>query len=535
MSAFGYQLAASLAIAHALLFLGHIVPFLRDPYQLRKYPGPFLAKFSYGWNLWAGLTGRRTQIIHEAHQKYGSVVRISPSEISFSNPAAYEEIHSFSAKLAKSNFYDSFASQAIALRSLFATRSKTDHGQKRKMLHSLFTAEVSRDFAAPTISIASLLLEEWDSRYVCESQDRPVSFDCVPWITFLSFDLVGVFAFGSSFQMLQSQSDLVDAPVDWKAAIEQLGNVGPSLQKYPLHRISLGNTIAERETQNYFVGLTPPHWRGLMRRILRGPVHASLEYSGFVAEKVLQRIRTAASDQDRDLIGRFMAKAEAQASLLSCILLSSKEPVQANALTAELLTILVAGSDTSRNTLLAAIYYIAHDPSVQQKLQTELDLHLQTSNPAVESLPYLGACLDETLRLFSATHMGLPRTVPEGGLVVRGLPLVSGTTVGVPIYTIHRDKDIWGVDAEEFQPARWLKAGDDQRAPLAIAFKPFSDGPASCIGKSLALLQLRLLLALIFQRYEIRLEEADKPLAVEDWFVRRITSLRISVRRRGVA
>nr|GAT53640.1 cytochrome P450 [Mycena chlorophos] len=520
MSVFGYQLAASLAVAHVLLFLGHIVPFLRDPYQLRKYPGPILAKFSYGWNLWAGLTGRRTQIIHEAHQKYGPVVRISPSEISFSDSAAYEEIHSFSAKLAKSNFYDSFASQAIALRSLFATRSKTDHGQKRKMLHSLFTAEVSRDFAAPTISIASLLLEEWDSRYVCES----VSFDCVPWITFLSFDLVGAFAFGSSFQMLQSRSDLVDAPVDWKASIEQLGNIGPSLQKYPLHRISLGNTIAEREAQNYFVGLTPPHWRGLMRRILRGPVHASLEYSGFVAEKVLQRIRTAASDQDRDLIGRFMAKAEAQ-----------KEPVQANALTAELLTILVAGSDTSRNTLLAAIYYIAHDPAVQQKLQTELDLHFQASNPAIESLPYLGACLDETLRLFSATHMGLPRTVPEGGLVVRGLPLIAGTTVGVPIYTIHRDMDIWGADAEEFQPARWLEAGDDQRAPLAIAFKPFSDGPASCIGKSLALLQLRLLLALIFQRYEIRLEEPDKPLAVEDWFVRRITSLRISLHRRDVA
>jgi benzoate 4-monooxygenase len=48
-----------------------LVPYLYDPYGIRKYPGPFSAKFSYAWILWVGITGRRSQRIHDVHNKYG--------------------------------------------------------------------------------------------------------------------------------------------------------------------------------------------------------------------------------------------------------------------------------------------------------------------------------------------------------------------------------------------------------------------------------------------------------------------------------
>jgi benzoate 4-monooxygenase len=93
----------------------------------------------------------------------------------------------------------------------------------------------------------------------------------------------------------------------------------------------------------------------------------------------------------------------------------------------------------------------------------------------IEDLPFLGACLNETLRLYSPVGIGLPRTVPDSGIRISGEHFVGGTTVGVPIYTIHRDESVWGADAEEFRPERWLQ-DDDSKTKVMDAFKPFSDG-----------------------------------------------------------
>jgi hypothetical protein len=60
------------ASAFFLIFCAYLlVSYLCDPYGIRKYPGPFVAKFTYAWILWVGITLRRTKTIHEAHQKYG--------------------------------------------------------------------------------------------------------------------------------------------------------------------------------------------------------------------------------------------------------------------------------------------------------------------------------------------------------------------------------------------------------------------------------------------------------------------------------
>lgn len=134
------------------------------------------------------------------------------------------------------------------------------------------------------------------------------------------------------------------------------------------------------------------------------------------------------------------------------------------------------------------IFYLARNTDAQKKLQMELDDAL--GPPSAESsdetdlgsscyeqlkdLTYLRDAINEGLRLYSTIGLGLPRVVPEEGLTICGETFAAGTVVSVPSYTVHRDKTIWGEDADKYVPERWSR-GDS--AAMQKAFAPFSVGP----------------------------------------------------------
>jgi benzoate 4-monooxygenase len=185
----------------------------------------------------------------------------------------------------------------------------------------------------------------------------------------------------------------------------------------------------------------------------------------------------------------------------------SGQPMGREELTAEALTQLIAGSDTTSNSSCAIIYYLSNNPRVLKKLQEELDKAAEEKAGGdevlyfdyedVKSLPYLQACIDEALRLHSTSAIGLPREVPAGGATILGEFFPGGTTVSVPVsldliptskfadsvfqaYTVHRDPSVWGDDSEAYRPERWF-----ERDPklLQASFIPFSYGPRSCVGR----------------------------------------------------
>lgn len=125
----------------------------------------------------------------------------------------------------------------------------------------------------------------------------------------------------------------------------------------------------------------------------------------------------------------------------------------------------------------AITYYLAKHRRVQEKLQQELDEALAGEDDEVapfeqvKHLPYLEAVVNEALRIHSTAGVGLPRVVPAGGLEVCGKFFPEGAVLSMPGYTLHRDKAIWGDDAEEFRPERWF--GPD-KAAMQRAFAPFS-------------------------------------------------------------
>jgi benzoate 4-monooxygenase len=205
-------------------------------------------------------------------------------------------------------------------------------------------------------------------------------------------------------------------------------------------------------------------------------------------------------------------------------------------LTAEALTQLIAGSDTTSNTSCALLYHCLRNPEVVKKLQAELDAALPDSDAVpqyaeVKDLPYVDAVIKETMRIHSTSSLGLPRVVPPGpGITLPNsdIHFPQGVVLSVPAYTIHHSKSIWGPDASSFRPERWETVTEQQKA----AFIPFSYGPRACVGRNVAEMELTLIVATIFRRYEFELRQGE--MQTREGFLRKPLGLDVGMRRRDV-
>lgn len=193
----------------------------------------------------------------------------------------------------------------------------------------------------------------------------------------------------------------------------------------------------------------------------------------------------------------------------------------------EAVDILIAGSDTTAFTLNSGIWYISKNPQIKRKLSEALkaalpDPDTQPTLLQLEAIPYLAACVRESLRMAMPVPGRLPRIVPpaeQGTLVVDGQTIPPGTIVGMSAYTMHRSEELWGHDALSFNPDRWLgEAGRDLESQLVT----FSKGLRSCIGQNLAFAELFATFAMLYRHFEVEVAALSKSFRGEDFFVQQV-------------
>jgi cytochrome P450 len=170
----------------------------------------------------------------------------------------------------------------------------------------------------------------------------------------------------------------------------------------------------------------------------------------------------------------------------------------------EVMTLFMAGHETTANTLAWVWYLLANHPHVETRLHEELDEVLDgRRRPALADLPKLGytrMIVTETLRLYPTVWM-VGREAIE--LVeLGGCQIPAGVTVFMPQWVIHHDSR-WFDDPELFRPERWANGLQDKLH--RYAYFPFGGGPRICIGNNFALMEATLLLATIAQRRRLRL------------------------------
>ncbi|MGF1480612.1 MAG: cytochrome P450 [Cyanophyceae cyanobacterium] len=168
----------------------------------------------------------------------------------------------------------------------------------------------------------------------------------------------------------------------------------------------------------------------------------------------------------------------------------------------ELLTLLIAGHETTATALAWAFYWICQHPQVQDKLLQELD---GVEDPmAIARLPYLTAVCQETLRIYPVVPVTFPR-IARSEVEVMGHQYEANTLFFPCIYLIHHRKDLYP-DSKQFRPERFL-----ERQYSAYEFLPFGGGNRRCLGAALAMLEMTLVLATVLSRYQLALRD-NKPI-----------------------
>ncbi|KAF2214910.1 hypothetical protein CERZMDRAFT_82803 [Cercospora zeae-maydis SCOH1-5] len=490
----------------ALPVLFYLLPYIRN-WSIHDIPGPFLAKFTNLWYMYECRKTRRYLTVFNLHKKLGKFVRVQPDHVSIADPEAIPIVYGHGTGFLKAQYYDAFVS---IQRGLFNTRDRAEHTRKRKTVSHTFSAKSVGQFEQYIHHNLDLLAKRWDELNEKTGRGKYTEFDALHWFNYVAFDIIGDLAFGAPFGMLEKGADITevqltpDGPPSYSPAIEVLNRRG--------------------EVSNA-VGCWPsikPYAKYLPDPFFSKGMEAIANLAGIATARVNQRLAAAERGEiDRvDLLARLMEGKDEHGNKLGKA-----------ELTAEALTQLIAGSDTTSNTSCALLYHCLTKPNVVKKLQEELDAALPSDDvpnyEQVKDLKYLDWVIQETLRIHSTSSQGLPRVVPVGGATVAGRFWPQGVVLSVPAYVMHHSTEIWGPDAEEFRPERWEKVTERQK----LAFIPFSYGPRACVGRNVAEMELALIIATVFRRYEFDLRQ-DK-LETREGFLRKPLGLKVGMRRRN--
>ncbi|EMC99927.1 hypothetical protein BAUCODRAFT_30348 [Baudoinia panamericana UAMH 10762] len=182
----------------------------------------------------------------------------------------------------------------------------------------------------------------------------------------------------------------------------------------------------------------------------------------------------------------------------------------------QMMTFLVAGHETTATSMIWALYLLCKHPEVQTKLREEIRSKLPSLNDEItaaqiDDCQYLHAVVHEILRLWSPVSMTM--RIAENDATVNGHFIPKNTTMILCPWAINTSTHLWGDDALEFKPERWLdadgKANNKGGAESNYSFLTFLHGPRSCIGQRFAIAEFACILAAWVGRFESSFEEGS--------------------------
>ncbi|WP_329535558.1 cytochrome P450 [Streptomyces sp. NBC_01450] len=201
----------------------------------------------------------------------------------------------------------------------------------------------------------------------------------------------------------------------------------------------------------------------------------------------------------------------------------------------QVITFLIAGHETTSGALSFALHYLAQHPDVAARARAEVDrVWGDTLLPAydqVAKLRYVRRVLDESLRLWP-TAPGFAREAREDTVLGGVHPMRTGAWTLVLTTLLQRNPEVWGANAEEFDPDRFDPGA--VRSRPAHTFKPFGTGARACIGRQFALHEATLVLGLLLRRYELR-PEPDYRLRIAERLTLMPEGLRLHLEDRAPA
>jgi cytochrome P450 len=431
-------------------------------HPIRRYPGPFINKLTGIPELKHAFRGDRHLYLFRLHQKYGPVVRYAPNKLSFNTAGSVNDIYvGNKPNIQKSEFYDAFP----AIKGFPSTHSAIDkkvHGRKRRVLSHAFSThaiESMDQYIFQNVKIfCNLLGDPVRDTVQVSSNDEKASASPVKNVSrlasYLTFDVMGELCFGKSFGML-THPDIrfVSMLIDSAAHRHSVVGSYTLLDKLHLDKVFFHNLANRRE-----------------------------RYMAYSRAQAAERTARKDSEERKDFFYHLLHAKDPETG----------EGFQMNELWSESNLLIVAGSDTSSTAIASTLRFLALYPEVRQKLTSEVRERFSSPDEirgkALSDIPYLRACIDEAMRLAPPVPGVLPR-VTLSDSVIDGHFVPAGVEIGTCAYALHHNSLVYK-DSETYRPERWLS----EDAPRS-SFVPFSVGSRSCLGRSLAYVELDMAIA----------------------------------------
>ncbi|ORZ05408.1 cytochrome P450 [Absidia repens] len=399
--------------------------------------------------------------------QYGDVTKLGPSTLLISDKDMIKQVLQQD-DLQKGAIYDLFQKNGID--TTFSTRSKTLHKQLRRLVSPAFSIKYLNSLEEHMHDVLETLMDKIDDKVVASSPEQGQQVAEVDiWKLFqhTALDIIGTTAFGQTFNMIKTESHPVP------------------------------DTISEEMRWSSWV-VAHPYLTKILT--LGRPIKSNPVILKFMMKTIEDRI--SSGERRNDIL---------QILLDTKKLEDPKDRLSDISIITETILFLIAGSETTSNTLGFAIIELLRHPDVLAKLRAEIDtLEFPTSDRALfdhdqlKSLPYLNAVINETLRMDAVAAAGIERQADKDVTLGGRLFVPKGTAVICNVYHAHLNEKYWP-NARSFEPERWLPetAAATGIKPDMDAFYPFSVGSRNCVGKNFAIMEMRLVLATLIKRFDL--------------------------------
>ncbi|KAH7095538.1 cytochrome P450 [Paraphoma chrysanthemicola] len=433
---------------------------------LRKFPGDTMAGLTKWHGFWIAHKGMTHHSLLRKHQQYGDYIRVGPNEISITDPKYIPMIHGNKSKFPKGPWYEHMLPDQPP--SLIAILPYDEHKSRRKVWDEVLTPKALRVYEKRINSLINDLQDVF-----AEFAKNGEAFDLALWTEHLLFDAIGKIAFNVEFHSIRDRTphfyvDFIHQALKFVASFANVSWIKPLLAKLPLDRKQLEDVK---------------------------------RFQAFGNENLMERIQKEGSSEI-DALGFLLRAAERNpAYKLSVPELASETGL-----------IIAAGSDTTSIAITSAMYWLLTHKEAYYKLRDECE-NLWGPSESVEwaklgdtkRAPYLNACVSEALRLLPPGPNGMQRVVnTKGGITVNDIYVPEGTKINVHPWTIHHDSRLFE-KPWDFIPERWIPGSSFKGTHTPDAYIPFALGAYSCIGKPLALLQIRMYLVSMVTKFDFEI------------------------------
>ncbi|KAJ7292658.1 cytochrome P450 [Mycena rebaudengoi] len=485
------------------VFILSLLRYLRQS-AVASIPGPSAPSWIYGNMLEFVFPSINGEHEFRWQKQYGPTYRIKgvfgEDRLIISDPTALKHIMNNNRDFVRAPTQFQMGKLVFGERSVYCAEGE-DHRRLRAVMSPGFSASVVKSFLPIFSDVAERIACEWDR--LC-TPSTPVLVNVCKMLDHGTLDVISEAALGSPLNTVADP-------------------MHPLAQSH-LHVLS---TALSRTPKDLFADVLLPY---IPTFILRGAMH--LPTRAFRALRSFRSVTDAMGarfmeeksqlpqtgvEQDTDIMSILIADASGQ-----------RKKTTAGELAEQIRVILLGGQDTSAVALAWCLYELAKDPVYQQNLRAEIQAHRSKPTVDYDTMPLLNALLKETLRMYPAAPyleraaardavipLEYAVTTPAGARISQ-LPVQKGQFIAVAVAAYQRLEAIWGADADEFKPSRWLSGNPSKGQSLGpyANLLAFSGGYRVCAGWRFSVLEMQVILAELVAGFSFKLPDdcTVKPL-----------------------